>query len=48
MMQGIRVTIFPVRDLAAAKGFYQRLMGVEPYMDAPYYVAFRNGEQERA
>jgi predicted enzyme related to lactoylglutathione lyase len=36
----------PVTDLAAAKAVYGRLLGVEPYADAPFYVGFRVGELE--
>ncbi len=46
MSQGIRVVTYPVKDLAQAKTFYSRLLGVEPYMDAAYYVGFRIGDQE--
>jgi predicted enzyme related to lactoylglutathione lyase len=37
----IRTITVPVKDLDAAKALYTRLLGVEPYADAPYYVGFR-------
>ncbi len=40
MTSGVRTIIFPVKDLAAAKALYGALVGVEPVMDAPYYVQF--------
>lgn len=46
MAPGIRTVIYPVKDLARAKALYGRLLGVEPYVDAPYYVGFRVGDQE--
>ena len=46
MVEGIRVVIYPVTDLAQAKTLYRRLLGVEPYMDEAYYVGFRVGDQE--
>lgn len=46
MSQGIRTFIYPVKDIARAKKLYRKLLGVEPYMDAPYYVGFRIGDQE--
>ena len=46
MSQGIRVVIYPVKDLAQAKTLYSQLLGVEPYADEAYYVGFRVGEQE--
>ncbi len=46
MVQGIRVFIYPVTDLAQAKTLYRTLLGVEPYADEAYYVGFRVGDQE--
>ncbi len=46
MSQGIRVVIYPVKDLAQAKALYRTLLGVEPYTDEGYYVGFRIGDQE--
>ena len=46
MNQGISVIIYPVKDLAGAKALYSKLLGAEPYVDAPYYVGFRVGDQE--
>jgi len=46
MMQGIRLFIYPVKDIALAKTLYSKLLGVEPYMDEAYYVGFRVGDQE--
>jgi predicted enzyme related to lactoylglutathione lyase len=44
--QGIRTVIYPVKDIAQAKTLYSKLLGVEPYVDEPYYVGFRVGDQE--
>ena len=46
MNRGISVIIYPVKDLAGAKALYSKLLGAEPYVDAPYYVGFRVGDQE--
>ncbi len=46
MPQGISLVVYPVKDLARAKVLYAKLLGTEPYADAPYYVGFRVGEQE--
>ena len=46
MTSGIRIVIYPVKDLARAKTLYGKLLGVAPYMDEPYYVGFRVGDQE--
>ena len=42
---GLKVTVHPVHDLAAARKVYDSLFG-EPYVDQPYYVAYRvDGEE---
>jgi predicted enzyme related to lactoylglutathione lyase len=46
MNQGVRLLVYPVKDLARAKTLYSRLLGTEPYADAAYYVGFRVGDQE--
>ena len=45
-IQGIKQFNYPVKDLAGAKKLYSKLLGVEPYADAAYYVGFRVGDQE--
>ncbi len=40
MFLGLRTVIYPAPDLAAAKAWYTRLLGVEPYFDEPFYVGF--------
>jgi predicted enzyme related to lactoylglutathione lyase len=46
MNQGIRLFIYPVKDIARAKTLYSKLLGIEPYLDEVYYVGFRVGDQE--
>jgi predicted enzyme related to lactoylglutathione lyase len=46
MAQGISLIVYPVTDLSASKSFYRTLLGVDPYVDGPYYVGFRTGELE--
>ncbi|REK87391.1 glyoxalase [Streptomyces inhibens] len=43
MSEGLETITYPVKDLAAAKALFSKLLGVEPYMDEPYYVGFRAG-----
>jgi predicted enzyme related to lactoylglutathione lyase len=38
--------IYPVRDLAGAKAVYAAWLGTEPYVDQPYYVGFKAGDNE--
>ena len=46
MSQGISVLVYPVKDLTQAKTLFSEFLGVEPYVDQPYYVGFRVGDQE--
>jgi len=46
MNHGIRTIIYPVKDTGPAKGLFSKLLGSEPYVDQPYYVGYRVGEQE--
>jgi len=46
MSRGIRTVIYPVGDIARAKALYAKLLGANPYVDEPYYVGFRVGDQE--
>ena len=40
MFLGLRSVIYHAPDLAAAKQWYARALGVEPYFDQPFYVGF--------
>ncbi len=40
MFQGLRSVIYHAPDLAAAKEWYARALGVQPYFDEPFYVGF--------
>jgi predicted enzyme related to lactoylglutathione lyase len=46
MTEGMKTIIYPVKDIARAKALYGALLGVKPYMDEPYYVAFKAGGQD--
>ena len=43
MFLGLRTVIYPAPDLAAAKLWYSKVLGVEPYFDQPFYVGFSVG-----
>ena len=38
----IRTLIYPVRDVEQTKALLTVVLGTGPYVDAPYYVGFRN------
>ncbi|MCL4396654.1 MAG: glyoxalase [Chloroflexi bacterium] len=46
MNQGIKTVIYPVKDIGKAKAMFSKILGVAPYVDSPYYVGFRIGDQE--
>ena len=46
MNQGIGTIIYPVKDIARAKKLFSKLLEVEPYMDEPYYVGYKIGNQD--
>jgi predicted enzyme related to lactoylglutathione lyase len=46
MNKGIGTVIYPVKDLAKAKVLFRELLGLEPYVDSPYYVGFKAGSQD--
>ena len=43
MILGLRTVIYPAPDLAAAKAWYAKVLGIEPYFDQPFYVGFAVG-----
>lgn len=43
MIKGLRTAIYPVPDLARAKGWYGQVLAREPYFDESFYVGFSIG-----
>jgi predicted enzyme related to lactoylglutathione lyase len=43
MIKGLRTVIYPAPDLALAKAWYEKVFGVKPYFDEPFYVGFEIG-----
>ena len=39
-LQGLRTVIYHAPDLAKAKAWYAKVLGIEPYFDQPFYVGF--------
>jgi predicted enzyme related to lactoylglutathione lyase len=46
MAQNIKHIVYPVKDLEGAKTLYGKFLGVEPYVDGPYYVGYKLNELE--
>jgi len=46
MVKNIKLLVYPVTDIDKAKTFFSKFLGVEPYVDSPYYVGYRVGDLE--
>ena len=46
MNQGVKTIVYPVKDIAQAKALFTALLGKEPYVDQPYYVGYKIGDQD--
>ncbi|HKS81402.1 MAG TPA: VOC family protein [Candidatus Acidoferrales bacterium] len=46
MFLGLRTGIYHVKDVAKAKEWYSKVLGIQPYFDQPFYVGFNVGGYE--
>ena len=46
MTQTIKLIVYPVKNIEAAKKLFAKFLGIEPYMDSAYYVGFKLGNLE--
>ena len=46
MFLGLRTINHPAPDLDAAKAWWTKVLGIEPYFDEPFYVGFEVGGYE--
>jgi predicted enzyme related to lactoylglutathione lyase len=46
MFHGLRTARYDAKDLAAAKDWYSKVLGIRPYFDQPFYVGFEIGGYE--
>ncbi len=46
MARSIKLLVYPVKDIEKAKIFFSKFLGVEPYVESPFYVGFRVGDLE--
>lgn len=46
MANVIQIIVFPVKDTAKAKDFYDTFLGTKPYIDSPYYIGYKVGDLE--
>jgi predicted enzyme related to lactoylglutathione lyase len=45
-MNKVSLIIYPAKQLASTKQIFSKFLGVEPYVDEPYYVGYRLGDTE--
>ena len=45
MNEGIRTLVYPVKMLERTSTFRRQLLGVDPDVEQPYYIAFRLGDK---
>jgi predicted enzyme related to lactoylglutathione lyase len=45
MSSGVKIFIYPVKDLDRAKTVFSALVGAAPAIDQPYYVQYDLGDQ---
>lgn len=45
-LEGLRTVIYPAPELDTAKAWWNRLLGIDPYFDEPFYVGFEVGGYE--
>jgi len=41
MAQNIKLIVYPAKNLKEAKALFSAFLGVEPYVDGPYYVGYK-------
>ena len=46
MNTGIKIILYPVKDINQSKILFRKFLGVDPYADKPYYVGFRINDQD--
>jgi len=46
MEKSIKLLVYPVTDIGKAKAFYNKFLGVKPYVDSPYYIGYKVGDLE--
>src|SRR5438045_9568355 len=46
MNNGVKILIYPVKDINQSKTLFSKFLEVEPYADQPYYVGFKVNNQD--
>jgi predicted enzyme related to lactoylglutathione lyase len=46
MNKGIKIAIYPVKDIKNATATFRKFLGIDPYAEQPYYVGFKVNDQD--
>lgn len=46
MFLGLRTVIYKVADMNKARSWFERVLGISPYFDEPFYIGFSPGGYE--
>ena len=46
MNNGIKIILYPVKDVNQSKALFQKFLETDPYVDQPYYVGFKVNNQD--
>ena len=41
MANNIKLIVYPAKDVENTKSVFNKFLGVEPYVDSPYYVGYK-------
>jgi hypothetical protein len=45
-MNKVSLLVYPAKELTSTKQIFNKFLGVEPYVDGPYYVGYKVGDIE--
>ena len=45
-MNKVWLIVYPAKGLASSREIFCKFLGVEPYVDSPYYVGYKVGDME--
>lgn len=45
-MNKVSLVVYHAKELASTKKIFSKFLGVEPYVDVPYYVGYKVGDME--
>jgi predicted enzyme related to lactoylglutathione lyase len=46
MNNGIKIILYPVKNMNQSKALFQKFLQTDPYVDQPYYVGFKVNNQD--